>query len=142
MPKSSIPLKIVGTVLLLEDLQNQVKAANLQDCIELLGWQEKSTVLHLMQSAQFLVFPSIWYEPFGLSVIEAFACSLPVIVSRLGSLAEIVENQVTGLHFEAGDATDLVLEAGMGCCTSSSFTRNGTAGESGVCGLLYSRREL
>ncbi|MBD2311533.1 glycosyltransferase family 4 protein [Desertifilum sp. FACHB-1129] len=101
------PLKIVGTGPLLEDLQNQVKAANLQDCIELLGWQEKSTVLHLMQSAQFLVFPSIWYEPFGLSVIEAFACSLPVIVSRLGSLAEIVENQVTGLHFEAGDATDL-----------------------------------
>ncbi|MDL5052285.1 glycosyltransferase family 4 protein [Oscillatoria laete-virens NRMC-F 0139] len=101
------PLKIVGTGPLLEDLQNQVKAANLQDCIEFLGWQEKNTVLHLMQSAQFLVFPSIWYEPFGLSVIEAFACSLPVIVSRLGSLGEIVENQVTGLHFEAGNAIDL-----------------------------------
>lgn len=35
------------------------------------------------------------------------ACGLPVLASRLGSMAEIVEDGVTGLHFEAGNSADL-----------------------------------
>jgi glycosyltransferase involved in cell wall biosynthesis len=40
-------------------------------------------------------------------MVEAFACGLPVIASRLGSMAEIVEDGVTGLHFEAGNSAEL-----------------------------------
>ncbi len=43
----------------------------------------------------------------ALSIIEAFACGRPVIASRLGAMAEIVEEGRTGLLFEPGNARDL-----------------------------------
>ena len=43
-------------------------------------------------------------------VVEAFAAGTPVVASRLGSLAEIVEDGVTGLHFTPGDAKDLAAK--------------------------------
>jgi glycosyltransferase involved in cell wall biosynthesis len=60
-----------------------------------------------MKKARFLIFPSEWYEGFGMSIIEAFACGLPVIASRLGAMEEIIENDRTGLHFTPGDSQDL-----------------------------------
>jgi glycosyltransferase involved in cell wall biosynthesis len=105
-----IPLKIVGDGVLQGELLRQVEAAGLGNRIEFLGWKEKGEVLALMRKAKFLVFPSVWYETFGLSMIEAFACSVPVIASRLGGMAEIVEDGVTGLLFEAGNGDDLAAK--------------------------------
>jgi glycosyltransferase involved in cell wall biosynthesis len=48
------------------------------------------------------VLPSACYENSPLAVLEAFASGLPVIASRIGALAEIVEDGVTGLLFEPG----------------------------------------
>jgi glycosyltransferase involved in cell wall biosynthesis len=42
-----------------------------------------------------------------LTLIEAFACGLPVIASRIGALAELVRDGDTGLLCEPGDAGDL-----------------------------------
>ncbi|MBW4477274.1 MAG: glycosyltransferase [Tolypothrix brevis GSE-NOS-MK-07-07A] len=106
----SIPLKIVGDGPLNDVLQQQVRTLGLENMITFLGRQNKSVVLNLMRNAQFLVFPSIWYEGFPLTIAEAFACSLPVIAAKLGSMAEIVENGVTGLHFEAGNPVDLAAK--------------------------------
>ncbi|NJK53404.1 MAG: glycosyltransferase family 4 protein [Leptolyngbyaceae cyanobacterium SU_3_3] len=103
----TLPLKIVGEGPLRDSLEQQVRAAGLEQTISFLGRQEKAVVLELMQQAKFLVFPSIWYEGFPLTIAEAFACALPVIVPQLGSMAEIVEDRVTGLHFAPRDATDL-----------------------------------
>jgi len=102
-----IPLKIVGDGPLRELLQARVEATGLENAIKSLGWQDKSAVLPLMCSANFLVFPSNWYEGFPVTILEAFACGLPVLASRLGSMAEMVEDGVTGLHFEAGNSADL-----------------------------------
>lgn len=63
-----------------------------------------------MNAAAALVVPSICYETFGLVVIEAFACGTPVIASRLGALAGLVEDGVTGLLFEPGNAADLAAK--------------------------------
>lgn len=63
-----------------------------------------------MNAATALVAPSICYETFGLVVIEAFACGTPVIVSRIGALAGLVEDGVTGLLFEPGSAADLAAK--------------------------------
>ena len=54
-----------------------------------------------------LVLPSIWYEVFPRTLVEAYACGLPVIASRLGALPELVVDGETGLLFEPGSATDL-----------------------------------
>ena len=106
----SIPLKIVGDGPISETLRQQVQTAGLEKTIAFLGRQDKATVLELMQNAQFLVFPSIWYEGFPLTIAEAFACGLPVIAPQLGSMAEIVEDEVTGLHFQVGNSADLAAK--------------------------------
>lgn len=60
-----------------------------------------------MSAAQVLVLPSIWYENFPRTLVEAFGCGLPVIASRIGALAELIEDGVTGLLFEPGDPVSL-----------------------------------
>ncbi|WP_426220472.1 glycosyltransferase family 4 protein [Methylobacterium sp. NFXW15] len=50
----------------------------------------------LLGSAQALLFPIDWPEPFGLVMIEAMACGTPVIAWKRGSVPEIVEDGVTG----------------------------------------------
>jgi len=57
-----------------------------------------------------LILPSICYENFPRTLVEAFACGLPVIASRIGALAELIEDNVTGLLFEPGNAKDLAAK--------------------------------
>jgi glycosyltransferase involved in cell wall biosynthesis len=60
-----------------------------------------------LKGAKFLVFPSEWYETFGTTIVEAFACGVPVLCSNLGAMQEIVANGQTGLHFSPADPGDL-----------------------------------
>ena len=43
------------------------------------------------------VFPSVWYEPFGLVAVEACSCQVPCIVPNFGGLSEIVKDGVNGI---------------------------------------------
>lgn len=102
----NLPLKIVGAGSLVDDIQSMIQQYGLNN-VELIGQVSRSQVTPLLKSARFLVFPSECYESFGLAIVEAFACGVPVIASRLGAMAEIVEDNRTGLLFTAGDVTDL-----------------------------------
>jgi glycosyltransferase involved in cell wall biosynthesis len=75
--------------------------------VRALGALDGEGVRTAMSGALALVLPSIWYENFPRTIVEAFGCGLPVIASRLGALAEIVEDGVTGLLFEPGNPQDL-----------------------------------
>jgi len=55
----------------------------------------------------FMVFPSEWYENFPYTIIESFACGVPVVSSRIGGLEELIEDGVTGFFFEPGNVDDL-----------------------------------
>ena len=75
--------------------------------VEWLGHLPRDHVIELMKGASALVFPSEWYEGCPLTIIEAFAIGLPVITSRLGNMAEMVTDGVTGLLFGPTDPVDL-----------------------------------
>ena len=75
--------------------------------VRLLGQQSEAAVLEAMHKAAYLVMPSICYEQFPRTLVEAFACGLPVVASRLGPLGELIEHGRTGLLFEPGSAGDL-----------------------------------
>lgn len=60
-----------------------------------------------LQSAAYLVLPTLTYDPMPRPLVEAFANRVPVIASRTGSLAELVEPGRNGFLFEAGSARDL-----------------------------------
>ena len=72
-----------------------------------LGQLKNTELLREIKKSMALIFPSIWYETFGLLIIESFACGKPVIASRLGAMAEIIRHGETGLLFNPGDAQDL-----------------------------------
>jgi glycosyltransferase involved in cell wall biosynthesis len=58
------------------------------------------------RSVAVAVVPSL-YEPFGLVALEAMACGVPVIASKIGGLKEIVEEGVNGLLVPPGDSPEL-----------------------------------
>ncbi|MQA28758.1 MAG: glycosyltransferase [Luteitalea sp.] len=75
--------------------------------IEWLGQQTREQTLALMCGASMLIMPSEWYEGMPLTIVEAFAMGLPVITSRIGTMAEMVSHGLTGLLFPPGDANAL-----------------------------------
>ena len=75
--------------------------------VEWLGQRTREQTLALMRGASMLIMPSEWYEGMPLTIVEAFAMGLPVIRTRLGTMAEMVSHGVTGLLFPPGDAEEL-----------------------------------
>jgi glycosyltransferase involved in cell wall biosynthesis len=72
-----------------------------------LSWQSEQTIYQRMRRAAYLVIPSLWYETGPRTLMEAFGCGLPVIASRLGAIAEQVDEGKTGLLFEPGSGDEL-----------------------------------
>jgi glycosyltransferase involved in cell wall biosynthesis len=104
--RGSIPLDIVGDGPLRPALEAETQRDMLKS-VQFRGWMPRDQSLATMKLARFLIFPSEWYEGFGMTIIEAFACGVPVICSRLGAAEELVADGRTGLHFTPGDAEDL-----------------------------------
>jgi glycosyltransferase involved in cell wall biosynthesis len=75
--------------------------------VNFLGRLSPEAILTEMRRASVLAIPSLWYEGFPMVILEAFASGTPVIASRLGSLAEIIENGVTGFHVSPGEVENL-----------------------------------
>lgn len=102
-----IPLKVAGT-----GPEEPKVAAAASQCphISHLGKQPREEILRLMKEAAFLVFPSRWYEGFPMTIVEAYACGLPVIAGNLGCMSSLISHGKTGLHFRPGDTFDLARQ--------------------------------
>lgn len=98
-------LKIIGDGPLRESLQRTAALRRLN--VEFLGRMNRPDLPGAVGAAAALIVPSLWYEGFPMTVVEAFASGTPVIASRLGSLAEIVVDGENGALFPAGDARAL-----------------------------------
>lgn len=101
---ADLELKILGD----GPLAERVAAAAATDRrISWLGHKPEDAVYSLIGEAKFLIMPSVWYETFGLSMIEAFAKGTPVIASRMGAMTEIVRQNETGFLYEPGQGEEL-----------------------------------
>jgi glycosyltransferase involved in cell wall biosynthesis len=92
------PLKVVGD----GPLAGAVQAAP----VEWLGARPREHVLALMQAAEVLVCPSLAWEGMPMTVVEAFACGLPVVASDHGAMAGMVD-ETAGLRVPPGDPAAL-----------------------------------
>lgn len=91
------------------------------------GGKTQEEVLHAMGRTAYLVMPSICYENFPRTLVEAFARGLPVIASRLGALAELIEEGRTGLLFAPGSAEDLAERIAWAEAHPAEMARMGRA---------------
>jgi len=108
-----IPLKIAGDGPCREQVESILKEGKVPS-VSYAGRLSRPDTLAAMKGARFLIFPSEWYEGFPVTIAEAFACGIPVVCSRLGSMAEIVADGETGLHFEAGNTAELAEKVRWG----------------------------
>jgi len=108
--REEIPLLIVGDGPIRRDLEEEAKSKELR-CIRFVGQLSRSQVYDAMKGAAFLVMPSVWQEPFGLNIVEAFACGTPVLGASIGAIPEMVDDHATGMLFTANDPDSLASKA-------------------------------
>ncbi len=71
--------------------------------VEFMGHIPHPAVVDAYQGLDLAVFPSIVSESFGVAVLEASACGVPVVVSDIGGLPEVILDNVTGLKSPPND---------------------------------------
>jgi glycosyltransferase involved in cell wall biosynthesis len=103
-----VPLKVGGSGPMQAELEEAAKKCPL---IEPLGRLSETQLDLHMKNAAFLALPSVNYEGFPRTVVEAYARALPVLAPRLGSLEELILDGETGAHFEPGNPHDLARKA-------------------------------
>ena len=101
----NLSLKIIGDGPQKEELMTKVRRYGIQK-IEFLGRKRREECMELLKNSSFVVIPSICYENFPMTIVESFACSKPVVASKIGSIPEIIEDGKTGFLFEPGNALD------------------------------------
>jgi glycosyltransferase involved in cell wall biosynthesis len=119
-----IPLCVVGDGPARSDLESQLRASCLPG-VTFLGRIDRDRVLQVMKRARLLIFPSELYENFPLTIVEAFACGVPVLASRMGAMPEIVKEQHNGLLFEPGNGADLAAKVRQVWNDSAALHRMG-----------------
>jgi sugar transferase (PEP-CTERM/EpsH1 system associated) len=101
---SRLRLAIIGDGPLLPLLKQKVSDAGLNQCVWLPG--ARSDIADIMRGFDLFVLPSL-AEGTPVTVLEAMACGLPVVASRVGGLPEVVEENVSGLLVPPADANAL-----------------------------------
>jgi glycosyltransferase involved in cell wall biosynthesis len=88
-------------------LRGLAAALGVADRLRLLGPVPPEQMPHWYRSAD-LVACTPWYEPFGLTPLEAMACGVPVVACAVGGLRDSVVDGATGALVPPGDRDGLV----------------------------------
>ena len=92
----SLPLYIVGTGPIENDIKSFVEENDLTQNVKLLGFKQGEELKKLVRESRCVCLVSEWYENGPYSIMEAMAAGKPAIVSNLGGLPELVEDGKTG----------------------------------------------
>jgi glycosyltransferase involved in cell wall biosynthesis len=100
----------------------------LSDHIEYVGEVSHDEKVRLLQRAAATVFPIQWPEPFGLVMVESMACGTPVIATRFGAVAEVIEPGRSGVIVDGFDqlgaaAVEQAIALDAGECRASATER-------------------
>jgi glycosyltransferase involved in cell wall biosynthesis len=100
-----IPFRLAGGYQAMPDLPARTPAN-----VELAGHLDRPALADFYASARMIVLPSVWYEGFPMTIVEAMLHGKAVVCSRIGGLGEIVDHGRTGLVFAPGDADELAAK--------------------------------
>lgn len=71
------------------------------------GFMPHEKTLFYLKQAKALIFPSLWYEGFPMTIVESLSCSTPVIASNTPNLTETIHPGENGYSFATGSSKDL-----------------------------------
>ncbi|HUV72383.1 MAG TPA: glycosyltransferase family 4 protein [Clostridia bacterium] len=123
-----------------DKLRSMVKENKIRN-VRFLGAQTRERVADMLKVSDIFVYPSIHPEGTALSVLEAMSCGVPVVVSNIGGLNDVVTNGKNGLTVPAGNSDKLgetLLEL---IANSQKYREIGQAGRRTVIGR-YSTEKL
>jgi glycosyltransferase involved in cell wall biosynthesis len=75
--------------------------------VTFVGYRTGASLARAYASADIFVFPSA-FESFGLVILEAMACGIPVVSAQVGGAQDMIEEGVSGYTFEVNDVNKLV----------------------------------
>jgi glycosyltransferase involved in cell wall biosynthesis len=101
----NIRLDFIGTGDSKSLLKNLVKEYNIEDYVHFLDFKDRDYIYANLCNYDLFVQPSL-FEGFGLTVAEAIAAKIPVLVSNADGPIEIIDNGKYGYFFEIGDSND------------------------------------
>lgn len=88
------------------ELENEIKNLDSPN-IKFLGFKKGKELEDLIINSHFVIIPSECFENLTMAGVEALSMSKPIIVSNLGGLMELVDNENNGFLFEAGSIESL-----------------------------------
>lgn len=104
----SAELRIYGDNQHAPDYSTWLQQLSAEDSrISFCGKYTHEQLAEIMSALDVVVVPSIWPETFNHVIREAFIAGIPVVASDIGAIPEIVQNEVNGLLFPAGDSPAL-----------------------------------
>lgn len=94
------------------ELEQLATGLGLGERVRFPGWVDAGAGAALLWSSRVLALPSLWDEPFGIVGVEALVAGVPVVASAVGGIPSWLEDGVTGLLVEPGDAGSLAAALG------------------------------
>lgn len=107
-------LLLVGDGPDLVKARDRARSLDIEDRVEVLGEQDQ--VVPVLSVSDLFLLPSL-QESFGLAALEAMACEVPVIASRVGGLSEVIEHGRTGFLHDLDDL-DGMADSGVALLTN------------------------
>jgi glycosyltransferase involved in cell wall biosynthesis len=108
-----VTLTLVGrdTTAYAARLRTQVAAGGLEAYVRFTGPRDRDRLVEeAYDPAGLLVFPTLWEEPFSLTLLEAFASGLPVVTTVTGGTGELVRHGVNATVITRGSAQHLAAQ--------------------------------
>jgi glycogen(starch) synthase len=102
-PEDAPTLTIVGGPDYGDDARRQVERLQLDDHVRFTGLVPRQELPAVYDSHDILVFPSVWPEPFSITLLEAMASGVAVVTTITGGSAELAEDGVNCLAFAPED---------------------------------------
>lgn len=121
---------------ILTQRQREAQANGISDSVIFAGYVPDEDLIDLYNSAQFLVYPSLW-EGFGFPPLEAMACGLPVTAANATSIPEVVGE--AALLFNGMDTDDMAAKMQMLLATPGLRTRLRESGFKHVRNFTWSK---
>ncbi len=121
--RPELQLRIVGTGPMEEDIDTFIQDNGISN-IQLLGFKKGEELTKEIAQSKFVIIPSEWYEPFGLTTTEAMATGTPVIGASIGAIPELIQEKRTGFLFAHGQPESLAGALTMASQVSAQTYRS------------------